>query len=325
MTNTISKIGVAATLFAAPLHAQGIPGIMAPDAAVEKIATGFQFTEGPVWDKRGFLLFSDIPADTIYKWTPVAGQIEGKSEVFRKPSGQSNGLAINAAGQLFACEHKNRRVSVTVYGIIVPIAERLNENLQTPPVSVPVSATFEGKRFNSPNDLTIAGDGAVYFTDPAYGLPRMTEGKELDFEGVFRIAPDGKITLLARDFVHPNGIALSPDGKTLYVNDSDNKVSHMRAFDVLPDGSIANGRIFAELKEAGKRGSPDGLKVDNLGNVYSSGPGGVWIFSPAGALLGKISVPEGTTNLAWGDADGKSLFITASKSVYRVKMLAAGR
>lgn len=325
MTNTFGKIGLAAALFAAPSHAQGIAGIMAPDATVEKIATGFQFTEGPVWDKRGFLLFSDIPADTIYKWTPIQGQIEGKSEVFRNPSGQSNGLTMNTTGQLFACEHKNRRVSVTTFGVIVPIAHRVNENLETPPVSLPVAEKFEGKRFNSPNDLAIAADGAIYFTDPAYGLPNMTEGKELDFEGVFRIAPDGKVTLLARDFGHPNGIAFSPDGKTLYVTDSDDKLSHIRAFDVLDDGSLANGRIFAELKEEGKRGVPDGLKVDKSGNVYSTGPGGVWIFSPGAALLGKISVPEVTTNLAWGDADGKSLFITAGQSVYRIKMLASGR
>lgn len=284
----------------------GIPGIMAEDAKVERVATGFKFTEGPVWDGSS-VLFTDIPADTIFRWTPnVAGASEGKISAFRNPSGQANGLTLDAKKNLIACEHKTRRVSRTVNGQAQTIAER-----------------FEGKRFNSPNDACFAADGALYFTDPIYGLPD-SKLRELDYEGVFRLAPDGKITLLARDFVHPNGIALSPDGKRLYVADSDPNLSHIRVFDVLADGTLANGKVFAVCKTEGLKNPPDGLKVDKAGNVYTSAPGGVWVLAPSGTLLGLIPVPENTTNVAWGDADGKTLFITAQKSLYRVRLLAEG-
>ena len=231
---------------------------------------------------------------------------EGKISTFRSPSGQANGLTLDAKGNLVACEHKTRRVSRTLNGEPVTIAEK-----------------FEGKRFNSPNDACYAADGALYFTDPIYGLPD-AKLRELDYEGVFHLDKDGKITLLARDFVHPNGIALSPDGKRLYVADSDPTLSHIRAFDVRPDGSLANGKVFIVCKTEGLRNPPDGLKVDKQGNVYTSAPGGVWVISPEGKKLGLIPVPENSTNVAWGDADGKTLFITAQKSLYRVRLLVEG-
>jgi gluconolactonase len=298
---------LSALLCAAPASAQGLwTDLVAPDAKTERIATGFRFTEGPAWHPNGYLLFTDIPNNAIVKWTPTNGDSrgEGKTEIFRQPSGNANGLMFNQAGQLLACEHSNRRVSQTVFGQVVTLADK-----------------FEGKRLNSPNDVDIAPDGSLYFTDPIYGLPR-PQDKELDFEGVFRLSPDGKLTLLVKDFVHPNGIALSPDAKTIYINDSESKLNHMRAFDVQADGTLTNGRVFADMKVQGIPGAPDGLKVDPQGNIWTSGPGGVWVFSPAGKLLGKIAVPEVTTNLAFGGKDNKTLFITANTSVYRIQLKA---
>jgi gluconolactonase len=269
------------------------------NAQVEKLASGFEFIEGPVWHPQGFLLFSDIPANTIYQWRP-----NKKSNIFRRPSGNANGNTLDREGRLLTAEHSNRRVSRTEKdGTIVTLASR-----------------YEGKRLNSPNDLVVKSDGSIYFTDPTYGIK--PEQKELGFSGVYRLAPDGRLTLLVKDFVAPNGIAFSPDQKKLYVNDSEQ--NHMRVFDVKPDGTLENGRIFAELKDASKQGVPDGMKVDKQGNIYSTGPGGVWVFSPAGNLLGKIEVPETAANLAWGERDSKTLYITASKSLYRIRLKIPG-
>ncbi len=295
--------------------------VVDPDAKPDKIAAGFKFTEGPVWHPRGFLLFSDIPATTIFEWQPgmakpaaargepaqTPAAIFGALKVFRTPSGHSNGLAIDREGRLVACEH-DRRVSRTEKdGSVVTLADK-----------------FEGKRLNSPNDLAIKGDGSIYFTDPPYGLPNGGEGKELDFNGVFRIAPDGKLSLLVRDFSRPNGIAFSPDERKIYIADSDGSLNHVRVFDVQPDGSLANGRVFAVLKEQGKEGAPDGIKVDERGNLISTGPGGIWIFSPDGKLLGKIATPEVPANLAFGDEDRKTLYITARTGLYRIRLNIAG-
>jgi gluconolactonase len=276
-----------------------IPGIKDEGYWVDLVASGFEFTEGPVWHPSGFLLFSDIPADTIYKWTPPA-----QTEVFRRPSGNANGNTLDAEGRLITAEHKHRRVSRTEKdGKIVTLADR-----------------YQGKRLNSPNDIVVKSDGSIYFTDPPYGIKK--EQEELEFYGVYRLAPDGTLTLLVKDFVRPNGLAFSPDEKKLYVNDSEK--GHIRVFDVSGDGTLANGRIFAELKDSSKAGVPDGMKVDVRGNVYSTGAGGVWVFSPEGNLLGKIEVPETSANLAWGDGDGKTLYITANKSVYRIRLQVAG-
>jgi sugar lactone lactonase YvrE len=290
------------TMPAEPTVENTFETIMGHRAQVEKVAGGFQFTEGPVWDPHGFLLFSDIPANIIYKWTPGASE----AEVYRTPSGHSNGLTLDRAGRLLACEH-DRQVSRTERdGTIGTLADR-----------------YRGKRLNSPNDIVVRSDGSIYFTDPPYGLPRQEEGKELDFNGVYRLVPDGTLTLLDDSIVRPNGLAFSPDERTLYVDDSAGM--HIRAFDVRPDGTLANGRLFAELKEAGKEGVPDGMKVDVRGNVFCTGPGGIWIFSPGGELLGKIETPEVPANLAWGDADLKTLYITARTGLYRVRVQTGGK
>ena len=290
------------TMPAGPAVENTFETIVEPRAQVEKVASGFQFTEGPVWDPRGFLLFSDIPANTIYKWTPGASE----AEVYRTPSGHSNGLTLDRAGRLLACEH-DRRVSRTERdGTIGTLADR-----------------YRGKRLNSPNDIVVRSDGSIYFTDPPYGLPRQEEGKELDFNGVYRLVPDGTLTLLDDSFVRPNGLAFSPDERTLYVDDSAGM--HIRAFDVRPDGTLTNGRLFAELKEAGKEGVPDGMKVDVRGNVFCAGPGGIWVFGSGGELLGKIETPEVPANLAWGDVDLKTLYITARTGLYWVRVQIGGK
>jgi sugar lactone lactonase YvrE len=273
--------------------------IIAPNTQVEKVAEGFKFTEGPVWHPDGFLLFSDIPANTIYKWQP-----EQKTEIFRQPSGNANGNTLDRSQRLISAEHGNRRVSRTEKdGQIVTLASH-----------------YQGKRLNSPNDLAIKSDGSIYFTDPPFGIE--PEQEELGFYGVYRLAPNGTLTLLVDDFVRPNGIAFSPDEKKLYVNDSEK--GHIRVFDVNPDGMLANGKVFAKLKPPSEEGAADGMKVDIKGNVYSTGSGGVWIFSPNGDLLGIIKTPEPPANLAWGDSDYQTLYITARHSLYRVRLKIEG-
>lgn len=277
----------------------GLQQILADDTQVEKVAGNFEFTEGPLWHPDGFLLFSDIPANTIYKWSA-----KDRVEVFRQPSGNANGNTFDRQGRLMTAEHSNRRVSRTEKdGTIVTLASE-----------------YQGKRLNSPNDLVVKSDGSIYFTDPPYGIK--SEERELDFFGVYRLDTNGTLTLLVSDFVRPNGIAFSPDETKLYVNDSE--AGHIRVFDIQPDGTLANGRIFAEQKDENLQGVPDGMKVDVEGNVYSTGPGGVWVFSPSGNLLGIIKVPEVPANLAWGDRDYKTLYITARNSLYRVRLKIAG-
>ncbi len=268
---------------------------------VEKVTGGFQFTEGPVWVLEGYLLFSDIPANRIYKWVPGAAE----AEVWREPSGHSNGLTLDREGRLLACEH-DRRVSRTeADGKVSALADR-----------------FEDKRLNSPNDIVVKSDGSVYFTDPPYGLPGQKEGKELDYNGVFRLSPEGRLILLDDSFERPNGLAFSPDERVLYVDDSHR--GHIRAFDVLADGTVANGRVFAELKKPGAEGVPDGMKVDVQGNVFCTGAGGIWVVAPSGQVLGVIEVPEVPSNLAWGNADLKTLYITARTGLYRVRVQTGG-
>ncbi|MEG4328122.1 SMP-30/gluconolactonase/LRE family protein, partial [Microcoleus sp. herbarium5] len=252
-----------------------------------------------IWHPDGFLLFSDIPANIIYKFAS-----NQQVEVFRRPSGKANGNTLDKENRLLTAEHENRRVSRTEKdGKVITLADR-----------------YEGKRLNSPNDLVVKSDGSIYFTDPSYGVSK--EQEKLGFYGVYRLAPDGKLTLLVKDLVLPNGIAFSPDEQKLYVNNSE--AGYIAVFDVKADGTVTNQRLFAELKDASQSGVPDGLKVDVEGNVYSTGPGGVWIFSPDGKLLGKISVPETATNLAWGESDRKTLYITGSTSLYRIRLKIAG-
>jgi len=274
---------------------QNLDRLFPPDAALERVAEGFKFIEGPVWHPDGFLLFSDIPADTIYQWEP-----NGELTVFRQPSGKANGNALDDQNRLITGEHDNRRVSRTeADGVIITLADRYN-----------------GKRLNSPNDLALHSDGSIYFTDPPYGIK--SEQEELGFYGIYRLAPDGELTLLNDEMIRPNGITFSPDETQLYVNDS--QEGYIQVFDVGEDGTLANGRRFAELKDPDLSGVPDGMKVDNEGNVYSTGPGGVWIFSPDGERLGIIQVPETAANLAWGDRDRRTLYITATSGLYRIRL-----
>ena len=274
------------------------------DAELEQLGTGCEFTEGPVWHAEGkFLLFSDIPANQMKKWTAEEGITN-----FRVPSGKSNGLTYDKQGRLVTCEHANRRVSRTeADGTVVTIASH-----------------YEGKRLNSPNDAIVKSDGSIYFSDPPYGLTADygIEGEQdLDFQGVYRLSPDGQtLTLLVDDFDRPNGLCFSPDESILYIDDTERM--HVRAFDVQSDGTIANGRIFAE--EEGEGSAPDGMKIDVHGNVYLTGPGGIWIFDTSGQHLGVLQIPERAANLGWGGDDWSTLFITASTSVYSIQCKVSG-
>lgn len=260
---------------------------------VQELASGFQFTEGPVWHPSGYLLFSDIPASIIYRWE------EGQPvRPWRTPSGNSNGLTYDRQGRLIACEHGNRRVS------------RLEPDGQ---VTV-LASHYQGKRLNSPNDVVVRSDGSVYFTDPPYGIK--PEEKELPFNGVYRISPQGDLELLVDDFDRCNGLAFSPDERTLYIDDTVRR--HIRAFDVAPDGRLSRGRIFAEMV-SDKEGGPDGMKVDVEGNIYCTGPGGLWVYRPNGELVGVIYPPQRPANVAFGGPDRRTLFITARTSLYALR------
>ncbi|MSQ25512.1 MAG: SMP-30/gluconolactonase/LRE family protein [Dehalococcoidia bacterium] len=284
----------------------GMERLAEKSSPLEKIGTGFMFTEGPVWHRQERVLrFSDIPANQIKQWSQAAGVT-----TYRDPSAKSNGMTYDRQGRLVVCEHAGRRVSRT----------EADGSLTT------LAIMFEGKRLNSPNDVVCKSDGAIYFSDPEYGIVMdhvgMRMPKELAFQGVFRISPDGKkLDCVARDFTKPNGLAFSPDEKTLYVDDTEKM--HIRAFDVKGDGTLANSRVFATLAGDGT-GRPDGMKVDSLGNVYCTGPGGVHVLAPDGKLVGRITTPASCANLAWGEDDWKTLFLTVSDSVYRLRMKVAG-
>jgi len=261
-------------------------------ARVQQVATGFQFTEGPLWFvEEKVLLFSDIPASKILKLTP-----DNRVTVFRQPSNNSNGLTRDKQGRLVACEHGSRRVTRTeLDGSVTVLAEKYRES-----------------SLNSPNDVVVKSDGAVYFTDPPYGI--QPEQQEQPVRGVYRLSPDqNELTLVADDFTAPNGLAFSPDESRLYIDDSERR--HIRVFDVQLDGSLSNGRIFHDMNVDGP-GCPDGMKVDCKGNVYCTGPGGVWVLNQEGVRLGTIMVPEQPANCAWGGEDMQSLYITAQTSVY---------
>ncbi len=280
---------------------------------VEKLADGFQFLEGPVWVRDGgYLLFSDPNANTMYAWTP-----EGQLSVFRAKSGYtgldigeygqpgSNGLTLDRDGRVTINEHGNRRVTrLEKNGVLTVLADR-----------------YEGKRLNSPNDLVYRSDGALYFTDPPFGLPRFHEDprRELPFAGVFRYA-DGQLRLLATDLTGPNGIAFSPDERYLYVTNWDEKKKVVMRYELTPDGGLANERVFFDMTGAPGEEALDGLKVDRRGNLYVSGPGGLWIISADARHLGTIHLPELPANFAWGDADGRTLYMTARTGLYRVRL-----
>ena len=269
---------------------------------LEQIATGFGFTEGPIWC-GDYLLFSDIPRNRIVHLQMHSYGPE--ITTFRFPSGNSNGLTLDRSGRLIACEHSTRRVTCTeVDGSIRVLAD-----------------SYQGKRLNSPNDVVVRSDGSIFFTDPTFGLRDFHQRKEVLSNGVYRIAPDGDLMLLLNDFNMPNGLAFSPDETILYVNDKAQR--HIRAFDVSLDGIISNGRVFIEMKLL-EAGVPDGMKVNLQGNVYCTGPGGIWIINAGGNFLGRILMPELTANFAWGDSDSKTLYITAHTSIYRLRLATQG-
>lgn len=291
--------------------------LLSKSAVIEKLAEGFDWSEGPVWISAGYLLFSDVPMNTIFKWDPHSG-----ISIFIRPSGYtgevprggepgSNGLTHDKQGRLIACQHGDRRVARWEQGRFVSIADR-----------------FEGKRFNSPNDAVVKSNGDVYFTDPPYGLVRNVNdpAKEIAFQGVYRVSPnDGKVTLLTSEVTRPNGIAFSPDEKTLYVASSDPQKAIWMAYPVKADGTLDKGRVLFDTTSMvkSKKGLPDGLKVDKRGNLWATGPGGVLIISPEGKHLGTIATGEATANCGWGD-DGSTLYITADMYLCRVKTKVKG-
>jgi gluconolactonase len=289
----------------------------------EKLADGYKWVEGPVWNRReNYLLFSEIPSNTIYQWKQGEG-----ATVFMRPSGYTgkepfegpepgtNGLTYDSEGLLVACEHGDRRVS------------RLAADGKTKET---LADKFEGKRLNSPNDLVYKSNGDLYFTDPPYGLPQQNmedPRRELDFCGVYRLTKEKKLTLLTKEITRPNGIALSPDEKRLYVASSDPEKAIWMVYEIKPDGNITNGKVFFDATKwakEGKKGLPDGMKVDLDGNIFATGPGGVLVFAPDGTHLGTFDTGVNTSNCAWGD-DGSTLYITADKAVLRVRLTTKGK
>jgi gluconolactonase len=288
-----------------------LDAVLPPDARLEAVASGFDWAEGPVWDEAASaLFFSDIPRNSIFRWTAKGGV-----ELWMKPSGfsgvgdyspepGSNGLLLDSKGRMILMEHGDRRVSLWESGR----------------GKVTLVDNFEGKRLNSPNDGALKSNGDLYFTDPIYGLPKKADdpGRELDFCGVFRYS-QGKVTLLTKELTRPNGIALSPDEKTLYIANSDPEHAVWMAYPVKADGTLGTGRVFADVTSMAAQmpGLPDGMKIDREGNLWAAGPGGIHIMAPDGKRLGRIETGEATSNCAWGD-DGSTLYITADMYVCRI-------
>ena len=314
--------------------AESLDRLVAPDATIEKVADGFGFTEGPVWDGRtSSLLFSDLPGNVVYRYTPA----DRKTAVFMHQAGFQgadawrwggmndngrdehdprfeefpmigpDGLALDASGRLILCTFAGRSI------------DRIEKDGRR----TVLADGYQGKRFNGTNDVVVRRDGSIYFTDTFGGLRRRADDKrkELPFNGVYRWK-DGKLTLLVSDMPNTNGLAFSPDEKLLYVNGS--RDNYVRRYDVLPDGTLANGRMFIDFGGHKERGVTDGMKIDVAGNLYVTGPGGIWILSPDAQHLGTIHLPEVPINLAFGDVDRKSLYVTAHTSLYRVRLEIAG-
>ncbi len=285
------------------------------DAVIERFDFGFVYAEGPVWTADGALVFSDLPANTIFKITAT-----GQTSIVRKPSGYdrkdsplgrfigSNGLTLDRQGRLIICEHGNRRVS----------------RLETDGRLTVLADAYDGKRLNSPNDVVVKSDGSIYFTDPPYGLFEIEDdpNKALPYAGIFRIR-GGRVELLSSEWRRPNGLAFSPDERYLYVAHSDEARRAWMRFEVKADGTLGPATVFFDVTAEPLTGVPDGMKVDSQGHVYGTGPGGVWIISPDGRPLGRLEVPEQPANLAWGD-DGRTLYITARSSIYRIRLNVGG-
>ncbi|HET9825303.1 MAG TPA: SMP-30/gluconolactonase/LRE family protein [Chitinophagaceae bacterium] len=301
---------------------QKLNGIVPDGAKIQKVADGFQFTEGPVWHPDGYLLFSDPNTNTIYRYNPKDHNIA----VYMSHSGYtgadigeygqpgSNGLAIDKDGRLIIDQHGNRRViRIETKGPVTVLADKI-----------------DGKRFNSPNDVVLKSDGTIYFTDPPYGLPNFfnDKRKELDYSGVFMIK-DGRVRVVSTDLGGPNGLAFSPDERYFYVTNWDIRdIHHTKTiwrYEVQPDGTLANGIIFFDFNFTEDEEALDGLKIDRAGNLFVSAPGGVWILSPDAKVLGKVVTPERPANMAWGDEDGKTLYLTAHSSLYKFKVTTGGK
>jgi len=289
------------------------------DAVLEKLADGYAWVEGPAWNRQeNYFLFSDIPNNSVFKWQ------EGKGvSLFLKPSGYTgaapftsrepgaNGLTFDPQGRLVLCEHGDRRITrLNADGSKTTLVDR-----------------YEGKRLNSPNDAVFKSSGDMYFTDPPFGLPKGFDdpNKELDFQGIYRLATDGTLTLLTKELKAPNGIAFSPDEKILYISDHNPERSAWRAFDVADDGAIANGRVLLDVTELRKSqpGGPDGLKVDAQGNIFSAAPRGIYVIAPDGTHLGSFDFGVPTGNCTWGE-DGSTLFITSNTAIYRIRLNTKG-
>jgi len=292
---------------AVAVHSEKLRTLVDEHAEVERVATGFTFTEGPIWMPDGSLHFSDMPADKRRRWHPDEGVT-----VLRDPSNKCNGMTRDDDGNLIVCEHVTSSV----------VRESPDGGRET------LATHWGEKELNAPNDVIVARDGSILFSDPTYGrMPvfGLERKQDLDFQGVYRIpAGGGDLELLVDDFEQPNGLCFSPDESLLYVNDTAR--AHIRVFDVGPAHRLSNGRVFAEGIGDGviERGVVDGMKMDELGNVYVTGPEGVWVYGSDGEQLGVIKVPEGVGNVNWGDRDWKSLYIAASTSIYRVRMQVAG-
>src|SRR5262249_36223586 len=283
---------------------------------VEEGAMGFEWTEGPVWTREGALLFSSPNTNAIYRWTAA-----GRVSVFRSKSGYtgtdigryhqpgSNGLTFDPNGLLTICQHGNRRViRVNPHGDITVLADG-----------------YDGRRLNSPNDLVSRSDGTPYFTDPPFGLPGVFDdpAKETPWSGVYRVR-DGVVSLETAELEGPNGIAFSPDERSLYIGNWDLDRKVVMRYDVAEDGALSNGSVFHDMTDASGEDAIDGIKVDQSGNVFVCGPGGIWVLSPEGERLGLLKLPEDPHNLAWGDEDGNTLYVTALSSVYRIRLLVTG-
>ena len=287
-------------------YSEEFTSLIDTNTPIETIVKDRIFTEGPVWDEANErLLFSDIPANTIYSWSAADGL-----DVYRKPSGFANGLAFDSASNLIACEHQTRAITLDGGdGHAIVLAER-----------------FDGKKLNSPNDVIIASDGSILFTDPIYGLREGSGGparQELSYQGVYRYSPDEeKLFLLTDSFERPNGLAFSIDQKRVFIADTVRQ--HIRVFSINQEWELLGGEIWAELVDDDFTGRPDGMKLDKSGNLFSTGPGGIWVFKPDGELIGRIFLPDKTSNLNWGDADRKTLYITCSTKVYRIRTQTSG-
>lgn len=282
-------------------QSEGLWDLFEPEAQARRLATGFQFTEGPIWlEREQCLLFSDIPGNRIHRLTS-----SGEVSIFREPSHNSNGLTLDLEGRLIACEHGTRRVTRTESdGSITVLADEYNS-----------------QPLNSPNDVVVKSDGSIYFTDPPYGI--RPEQQKLPFQGVYRWSEDEGLKLVVDDFEHPNGLAFSLDESRLYIDDSSD-LRHLRVFNVESDGSLSGGAVHTDMNLPSLQGRPDGMKLDCEGNLYCTGPGGLWILRPDQTVLGRLELPEQPANLNWGDRDRQGLYITARTSIYHIRTRLCG-